>query len=90
MTALTCGILRSTIDEQRGRKKKEREANRKRLSPLESKLRVAGGEVAKGCLRWVMGMKEGTCDQHWVLHVLYVNEDPLNSTPEMNITLDAN
>ena len=30
------------------------------------------------------GMKEGTCDEHWVL---YVNDELLNSTPETNITL---
>jgi len=27
----------------------------------------------------VMGIKEGTCDEHWVL---YVSDESLNSTPE--------
>ena len=34
--------------------------------------------------RWLMGMKEGTCDEHWVL---YVSDESLNSTPEINIAL---
>ena len=28
-----------------------------------------------------MGIKEGTCDEHWVL---YVCDESLNSTPETN------
>ena len=33
-----------------------------------------------GGARWVMGLKEGTvCDEHWVL---YVSDEPLNSTSE--------
>ena len=39
-----------------------------------------GGEWAK----LVMGIKEGTCDEHWVL---YVSDESLNFTPETNITL---
>ena len=31
-----------------------------------------------------MGIKEGTCDEHWVL---YVNDKSLNSTPETNSIL---
>ena len=41
-----------------------------------------GGEQAK----WVVGIKEGTCDEHWVL---YVSDESLNFTPETNITLYA-
>ena len=37
--------------------------------------------------RWVMGIKEGTWDEH---RVLDVREESLNSTPETNITLYAN
>ena len=38
--------------------------------------------------RWVMGIKEGTCcDEHWVL---YVSDESLNSTLEINIALHAN
>ena len=31
-----------------------------------------------------MGIKEGTCDEHWVL---YLSDEPLNSTPETDSTL---
>ena len=34
-----------------------------------------------------MGIKMGTCDEHWVLHV---SKESLNSTPEINITLYVN
>ena len=34
-----------------------------------------------------MGIKEDTCDEHWVL---YVSEESLNSTPETNIALYVN
>ena len=37
---------------------------------------------------WGMDIKEGTgCDEHWVL---YVSDESLNSTPEMNIVLYVN
>ena len=31
-----------------------------------------------------MGIKEGICDEHWVL---YVSDESLNFTPHTNITL---
>ena len=34
----------------------------------------------------MMGIKEGTCDEHWVL---YVRDESLNSTPETNTALCA-
>ena len=37
--------------------------------------------------KWVMVVKEGTCDEHWVL---YVSDESLNCTPETNITLYVN
>ena len=40
--------------------------------------------------RWEMaqmGIKEGTCDEHWVL---CVSDESLNSTPETNIALYVN
>ena len=37
--------LSNKTDEHRGRKKKERKANHKRLLTTENKLKVAGGEV---------------------------------------------
>ena len=46
-------------------------------------LREVGGRLA----RWVMGTKEGTCDEHWVL---YVSDESLNSTPETMIALYVN
>ena len=69
---------------ERVKKKKERGKNHKRLLRIENKLRIAGGEVGRGWARWVMGIKEGTCDEHWVL---YVSDESLNSTPETNTTL---
>ena len=33
------------------------------------------------------GIKEGTCDEQWVLHV---SDEPLNSTPEVIITFYVN
>ena len=44
-------------------------------------------EVSGRWARWVMGVKEGTCDEHWVLNV---SDESLNSTPETNIALYAN
>ena len=45
-----------------------------------------GGGQGDG-LKWVMGTKEGTCNEHWVL---YVSDESLNSTPETNIALYVN
>ena len=57
----------------------KREANQETLSYREQ---------IKGCQRewggWVkrvMGIKEGTCDEHWVL---YINDESLNSIRETN------
>ena len=44
-------------------------------------------EVGGGWAKWVMGIKEGTCDEHWVL---YTTDKSLNSTPETNNTLYVN
>ena len=40
-----------------------------------------------GWAKWVMGIKEGTCDAHWVL---YVSDESLNSTPETKTILYLN
>ena len=40
-------------------------------------------EVGWGWARWIMGIKEGTCDEHWVF---CVSDESLNSTSETNIT----
>ena len=65
---------------ERGEK---RETNHKRLLTIKNKLRLLEGRGTK----WVMGIKEGTCDEHWVL---YVSDESLNSTPETNIILYVN
>ena len=41
--------------------KRERATNHKRLK-YENKLR---GEVGVGRARWLMGIRKGTCDEHW-------------------------
>ena len=52
-----------------------------------NQLRVAGGDFGRGLGRWVMGMKEGTCDDHWVL---YVSDESVNSAPKTSIALYVN
>ena len=80
--------LRNKTDEHRGRGKKgEREGNHKRLLTIENKLRVTGGEESGEWAKWVMGTKEGTCDEHWIL---YVSDESLNSTHKTIITLYVN
>ena len=37
-----------------------------------------------GRAKWVMGINEGTCDEHWVL---YVDDESLHSTLETKTTL---
>ena len=55
----------------------------KRLLTIENKLWVDSGRWA----RWVVGAKEGTCDEQ---RVLYVSDESLNSTHETNIALYVN
>ena len=40
-----------------------------------------------GWAKWARGIKEGTCDEH---QVLYVSDESLNSTPEINTTVYVN
>ena len=42
---------------------------------------MEGGEW--GWAKWVIGIQEGTCDEHWVL---YVSDELLNSTLETKLT----
>jgi len=49
-------------NEQRGEKRKRDEPTN-RLLTIENKLKVAGREVGG-----MMGIKEVTCDEHWVLY----------------------
>ena len=37
--------------------------------------------------KWMIGIKEGTCDEHWDFSV---SDESLNSTPETNIALYIN
>ena len=83
--------LKFKTNEQKGREvkiiKTGRETKHKRLLNIESKLRVAGGVVGGGWAKWVRGIKEGTCWEHWVL---YIGDESLESTPEIIIALYAN
>ena len=67
--------------------KKKRGKQTVRDSTIENKLRVDGGEVDGGWANWVMGSKEGICEEHWVL---YASDESLNSTSKTNITLFVN
>ena len=51
---------------------------------IENKLRIDGAEVGGRWARWLLGIKEGTCDDHWML---YVRDESLNSTSQTNIAL---
>ena len=82
--------LRQKTDELRGKKEREREreTNHRRFLMIENKLKVDGGRWVGRWATGVMVIKEGTCyDEHWVL---YVSDEPLNSTPEINIALYVN
>ena len=60
--------LRNQTDEHRGRGKKEgSKENYKRLLTIQNKLRVDEGSWVRDGLKWVMGIKEDTYDDHWVL-----------------------
>ena len=63
--------------------KGERETNYKRLLIIENK-QYSWRAVGGGWTRWVMGIKEATCDEHWVL---YGSDESLNSTFETNVAL---
>jgi len=43
-----------------------------RLLTVENKLVVTRGEGVGGWVKWVMGIKESTCDEPWVLCVRVV------------------
>lgn len=80
--------LRKKTDEHMGRgkrKKGRRETNHNRLLTIENK-QGWRKEMGGGWARWVMGIKAGTCDEHWML---YVTDESLNSITETNIALNA-
>ena len=53
-----------------------------RLLTIENKLQVSGGQVGGIWAKWVMGIKEGTCDEHWVFNA---SDESLSSTLETSI-----
>ena len=70
--------------EEGGEKRREENKPQETLNDREqSWWREVGGRWA----RWVTGIKEGTCDDHWVF---YVSDESLNSIPETNIALYVN
>lgn len=64
-----------------------REANHKTDLTIKNKLRVGGEEVGEEWVKWVLGIKEGTCDGHWVMYGIV---ESLYSTTETNTTLYVN
>ena len=80
--------LRNKTDEHMGsRGREERETNHKKLLMIENKLWADGRRWEGEWVRWVMSIKEGTCDEHWVL---YVSDESLSSTPETNFIICVN
>ena len=60
------------------------EANHKQTLNYREQTGLLEGNWVGGTAKCVVGVKEGTCDEHWVL---YVSDEPLNSTSETNTTL---
>ena len=77
-------ILRNLIEDHGEGKglQRGREANHKRLLNTENKLRVDGGVRERG--KRVMGIEEDTWDEHCVL---YVSDEPWESTPKTKSTI---
>ena len=67
--------LRKQMNIWEGGGEKKGERSHERLLMTENKLKIDGKWA-----RWVMGMKEGTCDEQWVL---YVSDESLNSLETM-------
>ena len=68
--------------------KKKREGNKPReMIKYGEQTEGCWREVGEGWAKWVMGTKDGTCDEHWAL---YLRDESLNSTPETQITLHVN
>ena len=78
--------IRNKTDEHMGRGKERRNKPR---DTLKDRKETEGGwkEVVGRWARWMTGIKEGTCDEHWVS---YVSDESLNPTPETNIALYVN
>ena len=73
------------------KKKREnpgRGTKHKRFLNIENKLRVAGGVVSWAMAKWARGIGEDTYwEEHWVL---YVEDESLDSAPEIIIALYSN
>ena len=67
--------------------KKERDKPRNRLLTVENEWMVTRGEVGRAQVKQVMGIKEDTCDEHWVLDIIV---ESLYCTSKTNITLYVN
>ena len=48
---------------------KKRDKPRRRLLTIKNKLMVTREEGVTGWVKWVMGIKECTCDKHWVVKI---------------------
>ena len=67
---------------------KRREGNKPQETVSDGEqLWVDRGKWVGGWARWVMGIKEGTCDEHWMF---YVSDESANSTLEVDIALYVN
>ena len=80
------GVSRRWCEYEHGGKK-EKCKTENRLLVIEAKLRGAEGRWAGGWVKWVMGIRQGACDEHWVS---YINDESLNSIPETDMTLYVN
>ena len=75
-------------NEQRGEKRAGvRETNQEQALNYREQLMVTRGEVCGGWVKQVMGIKECTCDEHWVMFGIV---ESLYRVPETNITLYLN
>ena len=66
---------------------KERQSKKQTCNYREQIDGLLGGAVDWGWVKWGMGIKEGTCDEHWVL---YMSDESLASTPQTNLALYVN
>ena len=77
--------LRNETDQHGG--KRERQTIKETLNGRKQTEGCWRGGGQREWVKWVMGIKEGTCGEHWVL---YVSDESLNSTCKTNITLYVN
>ena len=73
-------------------KKQNKEAKGKKRGKTRNRLLttdcwLSDGWWVRGCVKWVIGIKECTCDEHWEL---YRSVESLYGAPETIITLYVN